>query len=53
MGVTVDGEAIDVSASNEAAENRVSEEPVSETGESTEAGESPETVDAEGDAEEN
>ena len=30
MGVTVDGEAIDVSASNEAAESRASEEPESE-----------------------
>jgi hypothetical protein len=47
MGVTVDGEEIDVAASNEAAESRVSEEPVSE------AGEPAETVPAEGDAEEN
>ena len=47
MGVTVDGEEIDVAASNEAAENRVSEEPVSE------AGESEETAPTEGEVEEN
>ena len=52
MGVTVDGEEIDVAASNEAAENRVSEEPVSDEP-ASEAGEPAETVPAEGGAEEN
>ena len=51
MGVTVDGEEIDVAASNEAAENRVSEAPVSETP-ASEAGESTDTVTLEGETEE-
>ena len=51
MGVTVDGEEIDVAASNEAAENRVSEEPVSDEP-ASEAGEASRDTVTEGEAEE-
>ena len=51
MGVTVDGDAIDVMASNAAAEHRTSEAPVIEDSPS-EDGDSAETVSSEADLEE-
>jgi hypothetical protein len=53
MGVTVDGEEIDVAASNEAAENRASEEATASEEPASEAGESGETAPTEGEVEEN
>mgnify|MGYP006237773891 CR=1 FL=1 len=53
MGVTVDGEEIDVAASNEAAEHRASEEATASEEPASETGESEETAPTEGEVEEN